>query len=316
MPDLPLATAAAGPAIPPLFDARRQAAFCEALAQHGNVRLACNEAAISPQTAYRARRASADLAACWDAALVLARSHAEAELADRALNGVEEPVFYHGEQVATRRRYDNRLLLAHLARLDRLADRVDPRAATAFDAALDALGEGRAVTQAGGVLGPPAPQPEELPPVTRRLLAMEAARPADAPPMRSLGDLGKVEAAQLAAFEAGEPEWWLVAPGPRRDHAAKGAGQGTGQGTGQAAAPKPRHDAGHDPAPIAWPDPGPTTRAMAEAIARAAPFPGQEFSRQDRVPGVPGVPAVPAGPRIAAVAPDPLRRFRPPRPPR
>lgn len=41
-------------------------------------------------------------------------------LADRALNGVKENVFYHLEEVARRRRYDSRLLLAHLARLDRL----------------------------------------------------------------------------------------------------------------------------------------------------------------------------------------------------
>ena len=49
---------------------------------------------------------------------MLARDHAEQVLADRALNGVEEKVFYHGEEVATRTRYDSRLLLAHLARLD------------------------------------------------------------------------------------------------------------------------------------------------------------------------------------------------------
>ncbi|MBC7159481.1 MAG: hypothetical protein H5U21_05450, partial [Porphyrobacter sp.] len=160
--------------------------------------------------------------------------------------------------------------------------------------------------------GPPAPQPEELPPVTRRLLAMEAARPADAPPMRSLGNLGDVEVAQLAAFEAGEPEWWLVVPGPRRDHAARGAGQGAGQGATPGPRPEPGQgagrDAAHDAGPGAWTDTGHSTRAIAEAIARAA-----AFSSQDRVPGVP---AVPAGPRIAAVSPDPLRRFRPLRPPR
>ncbi len=41
-------------------------------------------------------------------------------LAERALEGVEEQVFYHGEVIATRRRFDTRLLLAHLARLDAL----------------------------------------------------------------------------------------------------------------------------------------------------------------------------------------------------
>ena len=61
-------------------------------------------------------------------------------LADRALNGVEETIFYHGEAVATRRRYDSRLLLAHLGRLDRLAgDSPFTDAAGEFDRALDAL---------------------------------------------------------------------------------------------------------------------------------------------------------------------------------
>jgi hypothetical protein len=39
-----------------------------------------------------------------------------------AVEGVEEPVFYRGEQVGTRRKYDSRLLLAHLARLDKLQE--------------------------------------------------------------------------------------------------------------------------------------------------------------------------------------------------
>lgn len=39
---------------------------------------------------------------------------------------------------------------------------------------------------------------------------MEAARPADAPPVSRLGDAGEVEWRQLLAFEAGMDEWWLV----------------------------------------------------------------------------------------------------------
>jgi len=131
------------PACPPLFSGRRKAAFCESLSHSGNVRLACRAAGVSPQTAYRARRASGDFRACWDAALVLARSHAEAVLADRALNGVEEAVFYHGEEVATRRRYDTRLLLAHLARLDRLADAVEARGVEVESAAEDGREDAR-----------------------------------------------------------------------------------------------------------------------------------------------------------------------------
>ena len=95
----------------------RQADFLSSLQLFGNVRLACRSASVSAQTAYQARRAAPSFARAWDAALLAARAHAEATLADRALNGVEEAVYYHGEEVARRRRFDSRLLLAHLARL-------------------------------------------------------------------------------------------------------------------------------------------------------------------------------------------------------
>ena len=208
-------------AAPPLFDSRRQSAFCEALSHHGNVRLACRAAGISPQTAYRARRASRDFGACWDAALVQARLHVEEVLADRALNGVEEVIYYHGEEIGRRIRYDNRLLLAHLARLDRLAERVEQRGPVQFDDGLDALEHGRPAAGPNGALTPqpePRHRPDEdeeepIPPLERRLRAMHAARPADAPPFRDLGNAGEVEAMQLDAFEAGQPRWWLAAPG-------------------------------------------------------------------------------------------------------
>lgn len=123
----------------PLLTRPLQARFCDQLARHGNVRLACRAAGVSAQTAYRLRRASVQFRALWDAALVIAREQVEDVLADRAVHGWEEAVFYHGEEVARRRRYDSRLLLAHLARLDRLADQVDSGVVARFDEALDAL---------------------------------------------------------------------------------------------------------------------------------------------------------------------------------
>jgi len=104
------------------FSPARQARFLHHLAGSGTVRSACLAAGVSPQAAYVRRRRSGQFAAAWDAALVLARDHAEAVLAERALEGVEEAVYYHGEEIARRRRYDARLLLAHLARLDRHAE--------------------------------------------------------------------------------------------------------------------------------------------------------------------------------------------------
>ncbi len=128
------------------FTPARQVAFCDHLSTTGNVRTACARVGTSPQTAYRTKRREAVFAAAWEGALLLARDHAEAVLACRALEGVDEPVFYHGEEVARRRRYDPRLLLAHLARLDaRVEDGAAAQslasvAAERFDAVLAALG--------------------------------------------------------------------------------------------------------------------------------------------------------------------------------
>ena len=128
-----------------IFGPKSQAEFLQNLQLFGNVRLACRAARISAQTAYRQRRASPALAQAWDAALLAARAHAEATLADRALNGVEEAVFYHGEEVARRRRYDSRLLLAHLARLDRLEEREEVADTLGvLDGVIDALRGGEA----------------------------------------------------------------------------------------------------------------------------------------------------------------------------
>jgi|GEM_PF-938600 len=124
------------------FTPARRALFCDLLAASGNVRAVCARVGVSPHTAYRQRRRDAGFSALWDAALVLARDHAEAVLAERALEGVEEAVFYHGEEVARRRRFDTRLLLAHIGRLDaRYSARAEANAAR-FDGLLAQLGAG------------------------------------------------------------------------------------------------------------------------------------------------------------------------------
>ena len=104
----------------PIFTPALKLRFLDALAQHGNVRVAAARVGVSRSGVYLVRRRDGAFAAGWIAALGQARFHAEAVLAERALDGVEEPVFYHGEVIAVRRRFDTRLLLAHLARLDAL----------------------------------------------------------------------------------------------------------------------------------------------------------------------------------------------------
>ena len=117
--------------------------FLEALARTGNVGTAAYYVQRSRQSAYDLRRRDPDFARGWQAALVVARDVAEDVLQERAIDGIEEPVYYHGEVVGTRRRYDNRLLLAHLARLDKIAGQVPARRAAArFEEVMEAIRTG------------------------------------------------------------------------------------------------------------------------------------------------------------------------------
>ena len=100
----------------------RRVVFLDHLAGEGNVRAACARAGMSAEAAYRLRRRDELFARAWAAALVLAREASAEVLATRAIQGVEEEIYYRGELVGSRRRYDTRLLLAHMARLDRLAE--------------------------------------------------------------------------------------------------------------------------------------------------------------------------------------------------
>ena len=178
--NLPALSPEALPRAPQQFSREDQAFFLDRLAQCGNVLASARATGVSRSTAYRMRRACPRFARLWDGALLLARPQVEAVLADRAMNGVEETIYYHGEAVATRTRYDARLLLAHLGRLDRLArDYAASDAAADFEIGLDELSTEEEVTfvhcaparapdaAAGageaGRDGPPDERPEEWP---------------------------------------------------------------------------------------------------------------------------------------------------------
>jgi len=107
----------------------RKARFLARLAACGNVRAACSAAGMSRDAAYTLRRRDALFARGWAAALVLARESSAEVIADKATEGIEEEVWYRGELVGTRRRFDARLLLAHMARLDRMIEESDTEAA-------------------------------------------------------------------------------------------------------------------------------------------------------------------------------------------
>ena len=217
------------------FVRERQVVFLENLSVTGSVRSAASAAGVSHQSAYRARRGQGHFRLAWDAALVAARANAADTLACRAIDGVEEKVFYHGEEIATRTRYSDRLLLAHLARLDKhAADARTNAFAEDWDGAIARFAAGEAPVP-DAASQPADPQPAENsaqtpeknspgPCNTRSMspaedersdldweeLAEEVAeaRPVNAPPPELLGDPEAVEACQIEAFEMGDEDWW------------------------------------------------------------------------------------------------------------
>lgn len=110
-----------------------KARFLDSLSYRGNVRVACKSVGLSAETAYRQRRRDPVFARAWAAAMALARRVSEQVLADRAIDGVEEEVWHRGEHVGTKRKFDGRLLLAHLGRLDKAVDEDAERDADRFD---------------------------------------------------------------------------------------------------------------------------------------------------------------------------------------
>ena len=118
----------------------RRTRFLDSLSHKGNVRLACSRAGMSPEAAYRLKRRDPLFARGWAAALVLAHDNGIQLLHDRAIDGIEEEVWYGGE-LRTRRKHDSRLFLAHLARLDKAAEDAGAQAdAGRFDELLACIG--------------------------------------------------------------------------------------------------------------------------------------------------------------------------------
>lgn len=137
----------------------KQRRFLEAIAEGNTVDVACYYVGMSPASAYalRNRAAGRVFAMGWDAAARLARQRFSDVLTSRALDGYEESWTRPDGETYTRRRYDNRLAMAMLARLDR---QVEAQAATAegeaarliaqdFDAYLNLVEAGEGPARAG-----------------------------------------------------------------------------------------------------------------------------------------------------------------------
>ena len=98
------------------------ATFCEKLAETAVVADACDAAGMGISGAYAARRRNPVFAAAWDAALSIARERLADTLLARSMEGNIEQVYKDGELIGERHVLDNRLGLAILRRLDRLAE--------------------------------------------------------------------------------------------------------------------------------------------------------------------------------------------------
>src|SRR3954471_8549665 len=98
------------------------ATFCETLAETAVVAEACEAARMGISGAYAARRRNPVFSAAWDAALSIARERLADTLLARSMEGNIEQLYRDGEIVGERHLLDNRLGLAILRRLDRLAE--------------------------------------------------------------------------------------------------------------------------------------------------------------------------------------------------
>lgn len=115
--------------------ARRDAAFLDALAATGSLAAALAGLGYGRMQMQRARERDAAFAHAWDEALEAAVDALEQEARRRAVEGVEKPVWYRGEQVGTVREVSDRLLLALLKahRPERFGGRSDTGAKDGWD---------------------------------------------------------------------------------------------------------------------------------------------------------------------------------------
>ena len=107
-------------AYPTLWTPKVKSAFLTALTEGGEIIAACQAVNLSTQGAYRHRSLDPEFARAWDVARHHAKEVVFDRLTSRALDGWSENVYYRGELIGTRQRHDNRLILALIARLDKI----------------------------------------------------------------------------------------------------------------------------------------------------------------------------------------------------
>jgi hypothetical protein len=200
--------------------------FLERFAECGVIVEACQAAGMSARSAYNLRDRDPLFAAGWDAATVKAKPRLADEAFSRSMNGVVERIYRDGLVVAERHRYDNRLTMATLTRLDARTDRAEERGeahlnvAAHWDEYLDAIGEDR-LEDSMALLSPPVPSQAERP--EAGLAAGRAAEVHKGAGDRELHELHHSAAARRLDQELDEDDhdiwekdgrWWTDYPPP------------------------------------------------------------------------------------------------------
>lgn len=89
----------------------KKRAFLSSYSACGNVSDAARASGISRFTHYDWLKSDADYAAAFAEARETAADYIQAEIYRRGVEGIEEPIFYKGEQVGSVRRYSDKLLI-------------------------------------------------------------------------------------------------------------------------------------------------------------------------------------------------------------
>ena len=105
---------------------KKRAEFVAALRGGQSVSDACQAAGIARQRVYEWREDDSDFAAEWNVALDEGTDALEDEAKRRAVDGVDEPVFYQGKEIAKVKKYSDTLLMFLLKgrRPDKFKDRI------------------------------------------------------------------------------------------------------------------------------------------------------------------------------------------------
>jgi hypothetical protein len=99
--------------------------FLQVVAETGRVTFACECTGLSRTAAYALAARDPVFSAGWDAAAMLARRPIDDIITEQALEGVVETVTRADGATITRRRFDSRLSIAVLNRLDKRCDRAE-----------------------------------------------------------------------------------------------------------------------------------------------------------------------------------------------